>query len=92
MLDRGLSRIFDVRPREDVWTQQQDTLIPVCLLWQLRSGLVPFGYNRLLWAVSPFISDESDHPGPIGREEEDVTLPGMRQMWYEVIRTTSLHT
>jgi hypothetical protein len=59
------------------------------LLW---SGLVPFGYNRLLWAVSPFISDESDHPGPIGREEEDVTLPGMRQMWYEVIRTTSLHT
>jgi hypothetical protein len=29
---RGLSRIFDVRTREDAWTQQQDALIPVRLL------------------------------------------------------------
>ena len=54
------------------------------LLW---SGLVPFGYNRLLWAVSPFISDESDHPGPgsIEREAKDAELPGGRQMCYEVM-------
>jgi hypothetical protein len=40
----------------------------------------------------------SDHPAPIGREAEDGELvttgqaPGGRQMWYEVTRTTSLHT
>ncbi len=34
----------------------------------------------------------SDHPDPIRRVEEDAEFSGGRQMWYEVICTTSLHT
>jgi hypothetical protein len=55
-------------------------------------GLVPFGGNRLLWQLVPSQVTSSDHPGPIRRGEEDAEFPGGRQMWHEVIRTTSLHT
>ena len=43
----------------------------------MRSGLVPFGGNRLRVAVSPFTSDVFTPPwsGPIGREAEDAELP-----------------
>ncbi len=78
MLDRGLSRIFDVRTREDARKQQQDTLIPVRLLWQqdrcgqVWSHLVVTG---CVWQLAPSQVTGSDHPGPIGREAEDVELP-----------------
>ena len=43
-------------------------------------------------ATPPGEVTSSDHPGPIRRVEEDAEFPGGRQMWPEVIRTTSLHT
>ena len=44
----------------------------------MRSGLVLSGGNRLLGQLAPSKEVRSDHPGPIGREEEDAELPGGR--------------
>ena len=58
----------------------------------LRSGLVPAGGNRLRVAITPFISDVFRPPWPDRKGGGRCGTPGGRQMWYEVIRTTSLHT
>jgi hypothetical protein len=59
--------------------------------WQVGAlDLVPSGSNRLIGQLAPSYVTCSDHAGPIGGEAEDAELPGGRQMWYEVIRTTSL--
>ena len=52
VLDRGLSRIFDVKTRGDARTLQypRASAVAVSPLW---SGLVPFGGNRLLWQLVP---------------------------------------
>jgi hypothetical protein len=52
----------------------------------------PFGGNQLRVAVSPFISDVFRPPWPDREGVGRCGTPGGRQMWYEVIRTTSLHT
>ena len=44
----------------------------------LLSGWVPSGGNRQLGQLAPSYLMSSDHPGPIGREAEDVELAGGR--------------